>query len=306
MRKYGLSLATAAMIAVGGSALIGSVAQAAGGGAHPPQPDYSFTGIFGSFDRAELQRGLQVYTGVCAACHSLDLVRFRELEALGYSEDQIKAFAATYSIEDGPNEDGDMYDRPGEPKDPFPAPFPNVQAAAASNGGKAPPDLSLIVKNRAHGLGSIGLNFIDMLKGGEFATGTAYVTALLGHGYVEEPTVADKMNCLAPNSGESHEAYEARLEEFTVPAGASFNKWFPGCAIKMPNPLYEDAVEFVDGTPATPEQMAHDVSVFLTWASEPTLEARKETGIKALLFLIVFTGILIAVKRNIWRNVKKA
>lgn len=343
MRNLGLSIATAALVAFGAGAA--SQDAAAASAAVPPQQDYSFTGLFGSFDRGELQRGLQVYVNACSSCHSLDLIRFRELEALGYTEDQIKAFAAEFDIEDGPNEDGDMEDRPGKPADAFPSPFPNVQAAAATH-GKAPPDLSLIVKARAHGLGSIGKNFLDMLRGGEFASGSSYVAALVGDGYRENPTLEDKLACqpisvpsvpkktddpewndaivkvsgqpipadisdedwfaiLEPIEEEvQQEVYIAQLTAWEPAEGTHFNKWFPGCSIAMVNPLYEDAVEYTDGTPATPEQMARDVSVFLTWASEPSLEDRKQTGIGVLLFLIVFTGILIAVKRQVWAGVK--
>ena len=273
MRKLGLSIATAALVAFGAGPA--SQEAAAASAAHPPQGDYEFTGFFGKFDRDAAQRGLQVYLGVCASCHGLDLIRYRELSALGYSEDQIKAFAAQFEVEDGPNEDGDMFTRPGEPKDRFVNPYRNVQEAAAVNGGKAPPDLSLIVKARAHGLGSIGANFLDMLQGGEFASGASYVSALLGNGYVENPTLEDKKLCKPQPAGKSTEEWEADLNAWSLPPGAYFNKWFPGCAIAMPNPLYEDAVEYADGTPATPEQMGHDVSVFLAWASEPSLEARK-------------------------------
>ena len=305
MRRCGLGIATAALVAVGAGVGPASLRAEAAGGAHPPQQDYQFTGFFGTFDRAAAQRGLQVYTQVCSSCHSLDLIRYRELENLGYSQEQIKAFAAEYSVMDGPNDDGEMFERKAEPKDRFVNPYQNENEAAALNGGKAPPDLSLIVKSRAHGLGSIGSNFMDMLQGGEFATGASYVAALVGHGYVEEPTPEDKMHCQPKNAGESHEAYEARLAAWTPPADGYFNKWFPGCAIKMANPLYEDAVEYADGTPATPEHMAHDVSVFLAWASEPTLEQRKRTGVKVLLFLAVFTGVLVAVKRQTWAGVAK-
>ncbi len=299
MRKLGLTLAAAAFLSTvsGGQALAASAA-------HPPQESYSFTGFFGSFDREELQRGLQVYQQVCAACHGLDLVRYRELSALGYSEDQIKAFASEIMVTDGPNEDGDMYERPALPSDRFRNPYRNKAEAAAINGGKAPPDLSLIVKSRAHGLGNIGANFIDMLKGGEFATGTDYISHLLGTGYIEEPTLEDKKLCMAQNAGEKDEAYKVRLDAMETPPGAYFNKWFPGCYIGMPQPLYEGSVDYADGTEATPEQMGHDVAVFLTWASEPTMETRKQTGIKVLLFLAVFTGVLVAVKRQTWKSVK--
>ena len=299
MRKFGLSIAAAALLTLG----VSSQASAATG-AHPPTTDYSFTGFFGSFDRAELQRGLQVYKQVCAACHGMDLVHYRDLVDLGYSEDQIKSFAATFQVTDGPNDDGDMFDRPAEASDAFISPFSNDKIAAASNGGVVPPDLSLIVKSRAQGYGGIGQNFLAMLQIKGYASGTDYVSHLVGSGYVEEPTLEDKMLCMPQNAGESDEAYKTRLEEHQGPPGTYFNKWFAGCYLKMPQPLYEDSIEYEDGTPATKEQMAHDVAVFLTWASEPAFETRKETGIKVLLFLAVFTGLMIAVKRNVWRNVK--
>ncbi|TFG86379.1 MAG: cytochrome c1, partial [Hyphomicrobiales bacterium] len=135
----------AALIAVG----IGP-AHAAEGEALP-KVDWSFSGVFGRFDRAAMQRGLQVYREVCSACHGLKYIAFRNLAALGYSEDEIKAMAAEYSIADGPNDDGDMFERPGRPSDYFPSPFPNDKAAAAANNGAAPPDLSLMAKARPGG-----------------------------------------------------------------------------------------------------------------------------------------------------------
>ncbi|MEQ8443636.1 MAG: cytochrome c1 [Alphaproteobacteria bacterium] len=303
MRKFGLTVAAAALA----TGLVGTAPQTAdaASAAHPPQGDYSFTGFFGTFDRGELQRGLQVYTQICAGCHGLDLIRFRELGMLGYSDEQIAEFAAEFQVPDL-DEWGEPTTRPAIPADSFPAPFPNDIAAAAANGGKAPPDLSLIVKSRAHGLGSIGLNFLDMLQGGEFATGTDYIAGLIGSGYVDgAPTLEQKMNCLPQTAGESQEDYVARLEAFEIPDGTHFNQWFPGCSIGMAQPLYGDDVEYEDGTEATVEQMSHDVAVFLTWASEPYMEDRKQTGIKVVLFLLVFTGILIAVKRQTWAGVKK-
>jgi ubiquinol-cytochrome c reductase cytochrome c1 subunit len=299
MRKFGISIAAAALLTLG----VGNQASAATA-AHPPTTDYSFTGFFGSFDRAELQRGLQVYSQVCAACHGLDLVHYRDLSDLGYTDEQIKGFAANVEVTDGPNDDGDMFERPAEPSDRFKNPYSNKKMAAAVNGGKAPPDLSLIVKSRAHGYGGIGQNFLAMLQAKGYASGTDYVSHVVGTGYVEEPTPEDIKHCLAQNAGEGEDAYDARVEAHKGPPGTYFNKWFPGCYIKMPQPLYEDSVEYADGTAATPEQMAHDVAVFLTWASEPAFESRKETGIKVLLFLAVFTGVMVAVKRNVWRNVK--
>ena len=131
--------------------------------------DWTFSGPFGKFDKAQLQRGLQIYREVCSSCHSLNYIAFRNLGqdgALGYSEDQIKSLAAEYEVEDGPNADGDMFTRAGKPFDHFPSPFPNVEAAAAANGGKAPPDLSLIAKARAASTGpDVGIElFNDILR----------------------------------------------------------------------------------------------------------------------------------------------
>ncbi|MEQ8355126.1 MAG: cytochrome c1 [Kiloniellaceae bacterium] len=221
-----------------------------------PELEWTFDGPFGTFDRRSLQRGLQVYREVCAACHSLNFVAFRNLAALGYDDDELKAIAAEYTVTDGPNDEGDMFERDGRPSDYFPSPFANAKAAAASNGGAAPPDLSLMAKAR-----------ID---------GPNYIHALLT-GYTEPP--AD------------------------FPEDANYNEYFPGHQIAMAAPLFEDGVAYEDGTPATVDQMARDVTNFLMWTAEPKLEARKGMGLKVLIFLVVFTGVLYAVKRKIWADV---
>lgn len=117
----------------------------------PPDQSWSFEGVFGKFDRASMQRGLQVYTEICSGCHALSFVAYRNLSALGYNEDEIKAYAAQFEVQDGPDDNGEMFMRPAEPKDKFVKPFPNEQAARAANGGAYPPDLSLITKARANG-----------------------------------------------------------------------------------------------------------------------------------------------------------
>ncbi|WP_343559411.1 cytochrome c1 [Kiloniella sp. b19] len=232
-------------------------ATAAGSAIELPSYEWSFEGVFGSYDKASLQRGFQVYQGVCASCHSLDYISFRNLADLGFSEDEIKAIAVDYTVQDGPNDDGEMFDRAGLPSDAFPAPFSNAKEAAASNGGKAPPDLSLMAKARVGG--------------------PNYIKALLV-GYEEAP------------SG------------FDVGQG-NYNKYFPGHVIAMANPLFDDAVEYADGTPATVEQMAGDVSNFLMWTAEPKLEDRKGTGVFVMIFLIFFTLIMYAAKRKAWADV---
>ena len=220
-----------------------------------PRLDWSFSGLFGTFDPAARQRGFQVYREVCANCHAMKQLRYRDLAALGYDEEQVKVFAAEAEVVDGPNDDGDMYKRPGRPADKFKAPFANDQAARAVNNGALPPDLSLIVKARADGAN--------------------YVYGILT-GFGDAPA------------------------EVTVMPGLNYNKVFPGRQIAMPQPLQPDLVTYADGTQATLDQQARDIVTFLAWAAEPELEARKALGVKTILFLLVFTGLLYAVKRRVW------
>lgn len=247
----------AAMCIIAAGATVQATPAGAAGGEHPPARSWSSDGMFGTFDRAALRRGLQVYRNVCAACHSLDLVAFRHLSQIGYSEDEIKQIASEYEVEDGPDDNGDMFTRPGIPADAFPAPFPNDKAAAAAMGA-LPPDLSLIVKARAGG--------------------ADYLHALLT-GYADAPSDVD------------------------LPDGSNYNPYFSLTGgLAMAPPLYEEAVEYGDGTPATVEQMAADVTEFLHWAAEPDLEDRKSLGLGVLIFLIVFTGLTYALKRRIWSD----
>jgi len=269
---------TLTAIALTGTVLMGaSNAEAAVAGPKPPSLDWSFNGIFGTYDRASLQRGFQVFKEVCASCHSLDLIAFRNLEALGYNEDEVKAIAAEYEVQDGPNEDGDMFGRAATPADHWPAPFANSKAAAAVNDGAVPPDLSLITK--ARGSGADSAIRVSMLQPGGFPLGADYLHGLLV-GYKDE----------AP-------------EGFDLPEGKYYNEYYPNHSIGMSPPLGEDAVEYSDGTKATTDQMATDVTTFLVWASEPELEHRKQLGIKVILFLLVLTAMLYALKRRIWANV---
>lgn len=225
-----------------------------------PTQKWAHTGFFGTFDRAELQRGYQVYKEVCAACHAMHQIRFRNLAGIGLSEAEIAAIAKEYEVTDGPNDEGEMFQRPARPSDRFKSPFPNQQAARAANGGAYPPDLSLIVKNRV---------------GGE-----NYIYALLT-GYKETPPAG-----------------------VTLMEGMNYNDWFPGHQIGMAPPLSDDRVTYADGTKATLAQQAHDVSVFLTWASSPHLEARNSLGVKVMIFLIILAGLLYATKRKVWRDIK--
>ena len=142
--------------------------------------DWSFKGITGKFDRSSLQRGYQVYTEVCASCHSMNLVSYRNLGEPGgpeFSVDQVKAIAANFEVEDGPNADGEMFTRPGRPSDKFVSPYPNVQAATAANGGAYPPDMSVLVKARKGGsdyIYSVLMGYEDPPAGFELEDGVYY------------------------------------------------------------------------------------------------------------------------------------
>lgn len=129
----------------------GSAAHAAGEAISIPSVPFSFNGMFGTYDRAAAQRGFQVYREVCAACHSMRLVAYRNLRDLGLTEDQVRAIAASVQIQDGPNDEGQMFERPGRPSDRFRRPFANDAAARAANNGALPPDLSVITKAREGG-----------------------------------------------------------------------------------------------------------------------------------------------------------
>ena len=242
---------------VGALALLGShAALAAGDAADIPDQDWKHEGVFGSFDRGSLQRGFQVFQEVCAACHSLQYIAFRNLVEIGFTADEAKAIAAEYEVEDGPDDEGEMFFRSARLADYWPSPFANDNEARSANDGALPPDLSLIVKAREGG--------------------PDYIYALMT-GYEDE----------AP-------------EGMELADGMSFNHFFQGQQIAMPAPLYDEAVEYVDGTPMTIDQHARDVTAFLAWTAEPELEERKQTGLKVLIFVFVLTAVLFVIYRRVW------
>jgi len=181
MRKVFVA-ATMAVLAVAG---ISGVAQAAGGGdVRLEKQEWSFAGMFGHYDKASMQRGFQVYREVCAGCHSLEYVAFRNLADLGYNEAEIKAIAAEYEVQDGPDEDGEMFMRPGRPADRFPSPYNNDNQARANNNGALPPDLSLIAKARAYGpdyLYSLLTGYVEAPSSVSVPEGMYYNDAYSGH-----------------------------------------------------------------------------------------------------------------------------
>jgi ubiquinol-cytochrome c reductase cytochrome c1 subunit len=251
-----VALASLAVLATG-------VAIAASEAPHPPQRKWHFAGPFGTYDRAAAQRGFQVYKEVCAACHSLSLVAYRNLMELGLSENAVKAIAAEIQVPDL-GDDGAAIERPARPSDRFKKPFANELAAAAANQGKAPVDLSVIVKAREGG--------------------ADYVHAVLT-GYVP-------FEKLTPD----------QIKAFDVKKDDNFNTYFPGHKIAMPPPLAEGKVTYVDGTKATVDQMAADITEFLAWASEPHMEDRKRTGVRVILFMLILAGLMYMVKRQVWAD----
>lgn len=229
-------------------------------GLHAPKFDWPNYGPFNTFDHASIRRGYQVYREVCAACHSLDRVAWRNLVDVSHTADEVKDMAAQFEYDDEPDEQGNPRKRPGKLSDYLPGPYPNEEAARAANQGALPPDLSLIIKAR-HG-------------------GPDYVFSLLT-GYPEEPP-----------------------EGITLPVGTNYNPYFPGGSIAMGRVLFDDLVEYEDGTPATTSQMAKDVTTFLHWAAEPELDERKKYGLKAIIILSSLYLLSIWVKKFKWSAIK--
>jgi ubiquinol-cytochrome c reductase cytochrome b/c1 subunit len=259
--------------------MMASPALAAGEAATPSRVNWSFAGPFGTFDQGQLQRGFKVYREACSACHGLSLVRFRNLSEPGgpeFSRAQVVELAAQYQIKDGPNEQGEMFERPGRPADAFPSPFANRQAAQAANGGAYPPDMSLLAKARTYERGFPWFVF-DVFTQYQ-AQGPDYIHSLL-LGYTEPPP------------------------GFTVEPGLNYNKYFPGQKIAMAQPIMDNQVEYTDGTPMTIDQYGKDVAAFLMWTAEPKMEERKRMGFRVMAFLILFAGLLYYTKKKIWADV---
>ena len=260
--------------AVVGLVLLSGAAFAAEGQKPAKDVAFSFEGAFGTFDRAQLQRGYKVYKEVCSGCHAMSLVHFRNLAdegGPGFSEEQVKVLAAEYKVMDGPGEDGEMFERAGLPSDRFPSPFPNEQAARSANGGALPPDLSLITKSRPGWYGTFNQLFNNI-------GGPEYVYSVLT-GY-EEPSE------------------ELAKEQ---PEGKSYNPYFgAGHWIGMGAPLSDGQVEFDDGSPNTVDAMARDVSAFLAWTAEPKMEERKRMGFMVLIYLGILSLLLYLVKKRLW------
>lgn len=236
---------------------------------HPEDIGLPSNGFFGKYDNQQLQRGFQVFKEVCSACHSLKYVAFRDLTKIGYSEAEVKAIANQWVIE-APSinpETGEAATRKNVPSDHFPSPFANEVAARAANNNALPPDLSLMTKARHDG--------------------SNYIHALLT-GYRAQPA--------------------ALIKEFPgakTPEGLHYNPYFANLNIAMPPPLTSDGqVTYSDGTKATKDQMARDVSAFLTWTAEPNLNTRHAAGVAVAIFLLIFCFLAWGAYQNVWRDVK--
>ena len=226
------------------------------------ETDWTFKGLFGKYDRASLQRGYQVYTEVCAACHSMQYLSYRNLAEPGgpeFSEEEAKVIAASFEVLDGPNNDGEMFTRPAKLSDKFVMPYANIEASKAANGGAYPPDMSVLAKAR---------------KGG-----ADYIYSLL-LGYDDPPS-------------------DIKLDD-----GVYYNKYMYGNKIKMSAPLSDGLVEYSDGTEATKEQMAKDITTFLMWSAEPHLETRHKTGFRVIVYLIILTILVYLTMKKIWSRVE--
>lgn len=281
-RSIVVSLLAAATLAGSSSASF-----AAGEAIKIERQEWSFAGIFGHYDSQQLQRGFGVYKEVCAACHGLSRIAFRNLAEKGgpeFNEDQVKALAATYEVPDEPDDEGEVKPRPARLADKFPPLYANEKAARAAQNGALPPDLSVIAK--ARGVAYVGTWYehpLAMLKdiaAGYQEGGADYLYALLT-GYKEE----------APKGVEMSE-------------GMNYNAAYPGHQIAMANPLSADLGIYTDGTPETVENYARDVSAFLAWTSDPTLNKRKTMGWMVMLFLLITSILLYISKRRIWAGVK--
>jgi len=226
---------------------------------HPPHLHWSHSGLLDSLDHSSIRRGYQVYKQVCAACHSLRYMAYRNLVGVSHTELEAKTEAEEVQVQDGPDESGEMFMRPGKLSDYFPKPFANDAAAAAANNGAIPPDLSYIVLAR-HG-------------------NEDYIYHLL-NGYCDPPAGIELRD------------------------GQHFNPYYPGGAIGMGAPLYNEIIEYDDGTPATLSQLAKDVCTFLTWTASPEHDMRKKMSIKGLGMLTILATLCYYVKRHKWSVIK--
>ncbi len=279
----------AAAVIVAAAGMAGGSVRAAGGGEHQEitHLKWSFAGVRGSFDNAQLQRGFKVYVEVCSRCHGLKRLSFRNLSESGgpeFPEAAVKSLAATFQVDAAPDDDGKVKKRPAISSDYMPSPYKNDNEARSAQNGALPPDLSLITK--ARGIESnapfymFPVNLLTDIITGYQEAGSDYVYSFLA-GYKTPPA-----------------GYQ--LGEFM-----NYNVAFPGKQTAMPNPFAggDGLVKYDDATPATVENYAKDVTAFLSWIGDPRLEERKRIGFLAMLYLLVTAVLLGLAKRRIWQSV---
>jgi ubiquinol-cytochrome c reductase cytochrome c1 subunit len=251
-----------------------------------PRQNWSFSGIFGTYDDTQLQRGFKVYTEVCARCHGLKRLYFRNLAEPGgpsFPEAGVKSLAATYEVDAAPNEEGKIVKRPAVLADTLPPPYKNEQEARFMQNGALPPDLSLIARARSVESNSpfymLPVNMVRDIAVGYQEGGSDYLYAFLT-GYADPPA-------------------GMKLAEFM-----NYNKAFPGHQTAMPNPFLagDGTVKYDDDTPSTVDNYARDVTAFLSWAADPKLEERKRIGWLTMLYLLVTAVLMGLAKRRIWRE----
>lgn len=247
---------------------------------------WTFSGLTGNYDNEQLRRGYTVYKTVCSVCHGLRLLYYRNLSEPGgpeFAPSKVEQFAAEATVNDGPNDDGEMFTRPAKPADHFASPYPNAKAAAAANNGATPPDLSLMAK--ARGIHRAGPWYVEPF----------YWVSDVATAYQEQGP--DYIHAVLTS-------YADAPAGMTMAPGMNYNAAFPGHQIAMPQPLVEGSVTYDDGTPGTLENYSRDVAAFLMWTAEPTLEERKRMGLKVMIYLVVLSLLLYLSKRTLWRNVE--
>jgi cytochrome c1 len=243
----------------------------------PPRLKWSFAGPFGKYDEAQLQRGFKIYREVCANCHSMEMLSFRNLSDVGgpgFSEAQAEAVASEYKVKDL-DDLGNPIERAGRLADHFPTPFANELAAKATY-GVPPPDMSTLAKARSYSRGFPWFIFDAVTQYQE--QGADYIAAYVS-GYADPP------------------------KGFVVPEGGHYNEYFPGHNTAMPPPLQDGQVTYDDGSPQTAQQYSKDAAAFLMWAAEPHLDARKRIGFQVMIFLLVLAGLMYFTKKKVWSAV---
>ena len=281
LKTLTLTTALALGLTAGGAAL-------AAGDAHVEDFDFPFEGPFGSYDQMQLQRGLQVYTEICSACHGLQYLSYRNLADEGgpaLPEDQMRAYAAMQEVWDPTLFDGEGDWRPATPADRFP--MSNLSNA---------PDLTLMAKARAGFHGPYGTGLAQLFKG---MGGAEYIASLLT-GYEEEPECALE--------GEPMDGYyNTAFANGGFPDSCKYEDGshkVPGSWISMAPPLYGDDVEYADGHSTELHHIAEDVSAFLMWTAEPKLVARKQAGLTGVIFLAILSVLLYLTNKRLWAPVK--